>query len=93
MKSLLLTLSLLVLTGCATVTTPVKHEFPEPSKVLTERCPQLKQLAEGEERLSELTKTVAENYTLYHECSTKQELLVKWYTEQKHLYDAIFNKR
>lgn len=82
-----------LLTGCATVTAPVKHELPEPSVILTEKCPNLKQLPEGEERLSELLKTIVENYTKYHECGTKHELLVKWYTEQKALHDALFNRK
>jgi hypothetical protein len=93
MKNLILLPMFALITGCATVTTPVKHSLPEPSKVLTETCPPLKQLPEKEERLSELLKVVVENYTVYHECGTKHELLVKWYNEQKALHDALFNKR
>jgi hypothetical protein len=93
MKRLLLLPIFAIITGCATVTTPVKHSLPEPSKILTDGCPQLKQLPEKEDRLSELLKVVVENYSAYHECGTKHELLVKWYNEQKALHDALFNKR
>lgn len=93
MKKLFLIPIIVLLTGCATVTTPVEHSLPEPSKVLTESCPALIKLSDNEDRLSELLKVVTTNYTLYHECGTKHELLVKWYNEQKALHDALFNKR
>ena len=92
MKAYVLLVSAL-LTGCATVTTPVQHSLPEPPKVIVERCPDLLLLPEKEERLSELVKVVTQNYMMYHECGAKHELLVKWYNEQKQLHDAIHNKK
>lgn len=83
----------LLLTGCTTVTTPVRHSLPEPPSVLVERCPDLILLPEKEERLSELVKVVTQNYMMYHECGAKHELLVKWYNEQKQLHDAVHNKK
>ena len=82
--------SLLLLTGC--VTAPVKHAFPAPPEAITERCPDLNLLAQDEERLSEFLKVVTKNYTLYYECATKHDLLVKWINEQKAIHDEVFNK-
>ena len=81
--------SLILLTGCVT---PVKHAFPVPPEPIVERCPDLNQLAENEEQLTEFLKIVTKNYTLYHECATKHDLLVKWINEQKAIHDAVFNK-
>ena len=79
--------------GCATVSAPVGHGLPSPPQVLIERCPDLILLPEKEEKLSEFIKVVTQNYTLYHECGAKHELLVKWYHEQKQIHDAVFNKK
>lgn len=82
----------LFLTGC-TVTVPVKHSLPDIPPLLKERCPDLLLLAEKEERLSEFVKVVTQNYTMYHECGAKHELLVKWYLEQKQIHDTVHNKK
>jgi len=80
--------SLLLLTGCITV----KHAYPTPPEQVVERCPDLYQLTENEEQLTEFLKVVTKNYTLYYECATKHDLLVKWINEQKAIHDAVFNK-
>jgi hypothetical protein len=82
--------SVFLLTGCMTV--PVKHAYPTPPTVLTEKCPELNRIPEDEDRISEFLKVVTKNYTLYYECAAKQELLVKWLTEQKAIHDEVFNK-
>lgn len=90
----LLTLLLIpIISGCSTVAAPVKHSLPDMPVALIDKCPELKQLPEGEDRLSEFLKIVSQNYSMYHECSAKQELIVKWYTEQKIVHDTIFNKK
>lgn len=88
----LLAATVFTLAGC-TVTTPVKHGLSDMPKMLIERCPDLVLLPEKEERLSEFVKVVSQNYTLYHECGAKHELLVKWYIEQKQIHDAVHNKK
>lgn len=80
---------LLFLTGCVT---PVKHAFPQPPKEIIERCPDLYTLAEDEQQLTEFLKVVTKNYSLYHDCGTKHDLLVKWINDQKAIHDAVFNK-
>ena len=81
---------LIFVTGC--ISAPVKHAFPRPPDLIVERCPQLNQLAEGEQRLSELMKVVTKNYTLYHDCAARHDLLVKWIKEQTDVHDSVFNK-
>lgn len=88
MKYILLACSIL-LTGCVT---PVKHAFPTPPQLVVERCNDLYQLAENEEQLTEFLKVVTKNYSLYHDCATKHDLLVKWINEQKAIHDTVFNK-
>lgn len=90
MKYLVL-VSVLFLSGCVTPG-PVKHSFPKPPDVLTERCPDLNRLVDNEEKLSEFLKVVTKNYTLYHDCAAKHELLVKWLKEQTEIHDSVFNK-
>lgn len=89
MKYLILSF-LLLLSGCWTV--PVKHPLPEPPLKLIEKCPQLKSLPDDEERLSELMKTVIENYSTYYDCAVKHDGLVEWYQIQKKIHDDVFNK-
>ena len=81
---------LFLLTGC--ITSPVKHAFPKPPETITERCPDLNQIAQDEEKLTEFLKVVTKNYALYHECSAKHDLLVKWINDQKAIHDEVFNK-
>jgi len=88
----MLWLSPLLLTGCM-VSAPVKHALPDMPALLTERCVELKLLNEKEEKLSELLKTVAHNYMMYHECATKHDLIIKWYKEQKQIHDVIHDKK
>lgn len=83
-------LSLLFLAGC--ISAPVKHAFPTPPPVIVERCPELFALAENEDRLSEFLKTISKNYTLYHDCAAKHDLLVKWLKDQTQIHDSVFNK-
>ena len=91
MKYAILALAL-VLTGCGH-NPPVPHAFPEPPARLLERCPQLKQLAQDETRLSELLKVVTENYSTYYQCATKDDALIEWVQVQKQIHDSVFNKK
>ena len=82
MKYLLLTL---LLAGCTTVV-PVKQKFPEAPAALREQCEQLKQVQGTNVSITDLLKVVVQNYTLYHECSTKVEGWQEWYTEQERIF-------
>lgn len=76
------------LTGCATVSVPVKAKFPEIPETLLVRCPQLEKTKE-DAKLSDISKVVTVNYTTYYECAVKHDGLVEWYTIQKKIYESV----
>lgn len=82
-----LILTVLLLTGCG-VTTPVKPSFPAVPQELTERCPDLDQLAETQ-KLSDVLKVVTENYSDYHECRNKVDAWNEWYKSQKQIFESV----
>lgn len=84
MKKLVL-LSVLLLVGCST-TVPVKAKFPDVPEILTNKCPPLKQVSE-DAKLSEISKSIAENYTTYYECAVLVENWNDWYKIQKNIYE------
>jgi len=70
----------MVLTGCST-TVPVVAKFPEaPSKILA-KCPNLEKLDE-QPKLSDVAKSVTNNYTTYYECAVKNDAWIEWYQIQ-----------
>jgi len=84
-KALLAIMALGLLSACST-TVPVTVRFPEVPPELSEPCPSdLKPVPEGVS-LSDLTKTVAENYTTYHECAEKAAGWIEWYETQRSIY-------
>ena len=87
MKYILL-LSCILLAACST-TVPIGHTLPDMPKEISEKCPLLQNVSDGEEKLSELLKVININYGLYYECLTKQESLVEWYSKQKQIHDDI----
>ena len=83
MRYLLLTL---LLVGCTSV--PVKQKFPEVPKVMQEKCPELKVIVENA-KLSDISKTIAENYTAYHECNIKNDAWIEWYDTQRKIFESV----
>jgi hypothetical protein len=76
-----------LLTGCAT-SVPVTVKFPDPpGKLSTERCPNLKKLTETPV-LSDIARTVTENYTTYYECAIKADAWQEWYEIQKRIFEG-----
>lgn len=59
-------MTLLIIIGCST-TVPVTAKFPQAPERLMQKCPPLEKL-EKEAKLSDVAKTVTNNYTKYHEC-------------------------
>jgi hypothetical protein len=84
MKYLLL---VLILTGCST-TVPVTAKFPDVPERLLVKCPQLEKL-ENEVKLSDISKTVTNNYTTYYECAVKHDAFVEWYKIQKNIFESV----
>jgi hypothetical protein len=86
MKYLTILLAILI-TGCST-TVPVKAKFPEVPDRLLVSCPQLEKVPEAP-KLSEVAKTVSNNYTTYYECAVKHDGFVEWYQIQKRIYESV----
>lgn len=87
MKKALLLLSVLALTGCAT-SVPVTAKFPDaPGQIVSQPCPDLKKLKD-DPVLSDVSRTIAENYTTYYECAVKLDAWIKWYEVQKTIYEG-----
>jgi hypothetical protein len=80
-------LFLLILTGCST-TVPVTAKFPDVPEKLLVKCPQLEKL-ENEAKLSDIIKTVTNNYTTYYECAVKHDAFVEWYNIQKDIFNKV----
>jgi hypothetical protein len=87
MKYLTVLLTALLL-GCSTPV-PVKPKFPEVPQALRERCESLKKIEGDKVAITEMLKVIINNYTLYHECSTKVEGWNEWYDGQKKIYESI----
>jgi len=80
-------LLLLLMVGCST-TVPVTAKFPEVPERLMQKCPQLEKL-ENEAKLSDITKTITNNYTTYYECAVKDDAWIEWYQKQKIIFESI----
>jgi len=78
---------LVLLTGCSTVV-PVKAKFPDVPERLMVKCPQLEKLSETP-TLSDVAKTVTNNYTTYYECVVKHDAFVEWYNIQKNIFESV----
>ena len=76
-----------LLTGCSTVV-PVTAKFPDMPERLMVKCPQLEQVSETP-TLSDVTKTVTNNYTTYYECAVKHDGFVEWYNIQKEIFNKV----
>jgi hypothetical protein len=87
MKSILTILMLSLLVGCST-TVPVARKFPDLPPSLEKSCEPLKEVAQTD-KLSQVLITITDNYSLYHECEIKNELWLKWYHDQKEIFDSV----
>jgi hypothetical protein len=77
----------LAVTGCSTVV-PVVAKFPDaPGRSAMVPCPQLEQIP-GEARLSDVGRTVVQNYTTYYACAVKADAWIEWYSVQKKIFEG-----
>lgn len=84
----ILVLSLVVLLSGCSVLVPVKRKFPDAPEALKVKCEELRTVEIKDKlAITELLKVVVQNYTLYHECSTKVEGWNEWYESQKKIFD------
>ena len=78
---------LVLLTGCSSLV-PVKAKFPDVPERLIVKCPQLEKVSETP-TLSDVAKTVTNNYTTYYECAVKHDAFVEWYQTQKRIFESV----
>jgi hypothetical protein len=85
-------LAVLSLSGCGLFTqaVPVKRNFPEAVPELMKKCEDLKTIPAGDKvAITDMLKTVVENYQLYYICSSKVDGWQDWYIEQKKIFDEV----
>ena len=87
MNKYLASLLLILMSGCSTVV-PVTVKFPDAPDRIKIRRPQLKTLNE-EAKLSDIAKTITENYTTYYECAVRNDAWIEWYETQKIIFEKL----
>jgi hypothetical protein len=80
-------LSLAIFLSACSTPVPVKQKFPEAPAALLEKCPELKQADTGKTAITDLLKTVVENYGLYYQCSLRNDGWISWYGGQKKIFE------
>jgi len=40
-------------------------------------------------KLSEISKTITQNYTTYYECAVRNDAWIEWYETQKKIYEKL----
>jgi hypothetical protein len=83
----LIVLLVALLIGCST-TVPVVAKFPEVPEKLMVKCPQLQKVTD-DSKLSDITKTITNNYTEYYTCAVKNDAWIEWYQIQKIIFEGI----
>lgn len=88
MKTLLILISAVLLTGCLE-TVPVKRTFPDIPPELAKSCPELQEAARDTKELSKLLDVVVVNYSTYYECRVKIDAWLEWHKEQKKIFEQV----
>ncbi len=78
---------LILMTGCSTVV-PVTSKFPDVPERLMVKCPQLEKVSETP-TLSDVAKTITNNYTTYYDCAVKHDAFIEWYNIQKNIFESV----
>lgn len=89
MKKLLLVVAL-VLSGCTTIP-PVYPKWPDAPQEIKQVCPALREI-ESTTKLSDVVKSVVDNYSTYHECRIQIESWIEWHNTQKEIYERAISK-
>jgi len=77
----------LFLSSCVSTAVPVQNNFPNVPNVMMEECEKLKKIDQNNITLSEIVKSVVNNYSLYHECSLRNTIWIEWYKENKEIFN------
>ena len=76
-----------LLTSCSS-TVPVTVKFPPIPEELNIQCPPLNKIPE-DAKLSDISKTVTQNYKQYKDCSTNNSGLIEWFNKQKKIFEEL----
>lgn len=79
--------SLIFLAGCQTT---VEREFPPIPPSLEISCEDLELVPENTDKLSEILLVVTNNYSRYHTCQAKVDAWLKWYEDQKEIFESAY---
>jgi hypothetical protein len=71
----------IVLTGCDSAT--VRYIFPDRPTALQYKCPDLNEVPQDTEKLSNVLSVVTANYGLYYRCAETVNAWNHWYEEQQ----------
>ena len=77
-----------LLMGCSTTVVPVTMKFPDAPLMLKQKCGPLKLLAE-DAKLSDIAKSVTENYNMYYSCAVKMDAWIEWHEKQKQIFEVL----
>ena len=76
-----------MLAGCTTIV-PVRQQFPDAVPELKQRCEDLMTVKGDTVTITDLLKTVVENYTRYHQCAARVEGWQDWYDAQRKIFEG-----
>lgn len=88
MKTLLLLIPIMLLTGCLKTAVPIKPSWPDVPEDLKVSCPDL-QLVPDDAKMSTVVRVVTDNYAQYHECKNKIDTWIEWNKSQKEIYESV----
>jgi inhibitor of KinA sporulation pathway (predicted exonuclease) len=77
-----------LLAGCTTVAVPVRQKFPDAVPELKQSCEALMTIKGDTVTITDLLKTVVENYTRYHQCAARVEGWQEWYDAQRKIFEG-----
>ena len=86
MKLVVLLLAGLI-AGCTTAV-PVRQQFPDAVPELKQSCEDLMTIKGDSVTITELLKTVVENYTRYYQCAARVEGWQEWYDAQRKIFEG-----
>lgn len=77
-----------MITSCATPI-PVERSFPDSAPELMKKCETLLTIKGEKVSITDMLKTVVENYKLYYSCANKVEGWQTWYHDQKEIFESV----
>jgi hypothetical protein len=86
MKYAILTFALL-LSACVSV--PVERKFPRAPGEIQAPCGDLQTIDPATTKLSTVVDSVVTNYAQYRECQVKTDSWIRWYNDQKKIFDSV----